>query len=47
MLVGPRVRFNALDGVASAGDGNLFAVGVRETKGQEGMRTLDIATSQG
>jgi hypothetical protein len=47
MPTGPRVSFNQLDGVASAGGGNLFAVGVRATKGQEGMRTLAIATSQG
>ncbi len=42
-----RLKDNALDGVASAGGSNLFAVGSRATKGQSVNRTLAIATSQG
>ena len=41
------LKDNALDGVASAGGSNLFAVGSRATKGQSVNRTLAIATSQG
>ena len=41
------LKDNALDGVASAGGSNLFAVGSRATKGQSANRTLAIATSQG
>ena len=41
------LKDNALDGIASAGGGNLFAVGSRATKGQSVNRTLAIATSQG
>jgi hypothetical protein len=38
---------NSLDAVATAGAGNLFAVGVRETPGQAVLRTLALATTQG
>jgi hypothetical protein len=38
---------NSLDGVASAGGTNLFAVGVRHTLGQEGLRTLVLNTTTG
>jgi hypothetical protein len=38
---------NYLQSVASAGGGNLFAVGQRETMGQCCNRTLAIATTQG
>jgi hypothetical protein len=42
-----RLQDSSLDAIASAGGGNLLAVGGRETKGQEGLRTLAIATTQG
>jgi hypothetical protein len=38
---------NSLDAVTTAGAGNLFAVGVRETPGQLVRRTLALATTQG
>jgi hypothetical protein len=38
---------NSLDAVTTAGAGNLFAVGARETPGQLVNRTLALATSQG
>jgi hypothetical protein len=47
LIAGQKIADNSLDGVASAGDGNLFAVGVRETPGQLGLRTLALATTQG
>jgi hypothetical protein len=47
LIAGEKIADNSLDGVASAGDGNLFAVGVRETPGQVGLRTLALATTQG
>lgn len=38
---------NTLQGVASAGGGNLFAVGTQEIQGQLVNRTLAIATTKG
>ncbi len=38
---------NSLDAVTTAGAGNLFAVGARETPGQAVHRTLALATTQG
>jgi hypothetical protein len=38
---------NSLDAVTTAGAGNLFAVGARETPGQAVRRTLALATTQG
>jgi hypothetical protein len=38
---------NSLDAVTTAGAGNLFAVGARETPGQAVLRTLALATTQG
>ncbi|HEY2306253.1 MAG TPA: hypothetical protein VGI05_10275 [Streptosporangiaceae bacterium] len=38
---------NSLAAVTTAGAGNLFAVGARETPGQAVNRTLALATTQG
>ena len=38
---------SSLDAVTAAGGANVFAVGAQETPGQEGLRTLAIATAQG
>ncbi len=38
---------NSLAAVTTAGAGNLFAVGARETPGQAVLRTLALATTQG
>jgi hypothetical protein len=42
-----RLRDSSLDAITSAGGSNLLAIGAQETKGQEGLRTLAIATTQG
>ena len=41
------LKDSSLDAISTAGGTNLLAVGARETQGQEGLRTLAIATSQG
>jgi hypothetical protein len=41
------LKDSSLDAISAAGGTHLVAVGARETKGQEGLRTLAIATSQG
>jgi hypothetical protein len=38
---------NSLDAVATAGGGNVFALGAQETAGQEGLRTFAISTADG
>jgi hypothetical protein len=38
---------NSIDAVTTAGAGNLFAVGARETPGQAVLRTLALATTRG
>ncbi len=38
---------SSLDAVATAGGGNVFALGAQEIPGQEGLRTLAIGTANG
>jgi hypothetical protein len=42
-----KLIINSLDGIGSAGGGNLIAVGARETPGQCCLRTLAIGTTEG